>query len=359
MRIAIDAAQAAQDKKTGIEYFSYQLIDNILKYDKKNEYFILSNKKVRFNSKNYKLILSSRKRFWNKFRLPLLLMKGRYDAFLEPGYMLPSYTPKNCLTYVHDLGFKHFPECYSIKNRLLQESALKVAVKKAKAILFLTESSKADFKKFYPNFRRRMQVTGLSINNSRFDNILSKRPIKDDYILFVGRLEKKKNILNLIKAFSLLANDESFKHKLVLAGKPGFGFEQIKKEIKKLNLGNKVIITGYVSDEALSGYYKHASLFVFPSNYEGFGIPILEAFASGVPVICSKSSSLPEVACKAAKYFNPVKPAQMAEVIKEVLKSKIEKERLVKLGKERARAYSWEKTAKSVIEIFNSLDEKK
>ncbi len=360
MKIAIDAAQAAADKKTGIEYFSYQLIDSLLSNDKKNKYTILTNKEVRFSTNNYELIHSKKKRFWNKFQLPLLLMRGNYDAFLEPGYMLPSYCPRNSTTYVHDLGFKHYAECYSIKNKLLQESALKSAVKKAKAILFLTESSKTDFQTFYPNFRRRMQVTGLSIDEGRFINTKeSTKPIKDDYLLYVGRLEKKKNILNLVKAFAILCKEKSFKHKLILAGKHGYGYEKIEQEIKKNNLGNKIIITGYISDDALPSYYKHASLFVFPSFYEGFGIPILEAFASQTPVVCSKSSSLPEVAGDAVKYFDPEKPEQIAETISVVLGSKKEADKLVKLGSERLGKYSWKMTALKVIEVFNSLDEKK
>ena len=357
MRIAIDAAQAAVDKKTGIEYFSYQLIDNILKYDKKNEYTILSNQDIKFSSKNYKLVKTQKKQFWNKFRLPLLLFKGNYDAFLEPGYMLPTYTPKNSITYVHDLGFKHFPECYSIKNKLLQEGTLKLAVKKAKAILFLTESSKADFRRFYPNFRRRMQVTSLSIEKQRFDNANTiKRPIKDEYILYVGRLEKKKNILNLIKAYIILSKDGSFKHKLVLAGKPGFGYDEIRNEIKKENLESKVLITGYLSDESLPSYYKHASLFVFPSLYEGFGIPLLEAFASKTPVVCSNTSSLPEVAGEGAVYFDPQKPIQMAEAISETLNSKEIQKKLIEQGNKRLAGYDWKKTAEIVIDTFNSLN---
>jgi len=359
MRIAIDAAQAAVEKKTGIEYFAYQLIDNILRYDKKNQYTILSNNEIKFSHDNYQLINSDKKQFWNKLRLPLLLFKGKYDVFLEPGYMLPSYCPKNSITYVHDLGFKHFPECYSIKNKLLQEGALKVAVKKAKGIFFLTENSKKDFHEFYPNYRRRMQVTGLSIDKKRFRGDSNhKRPIKDEYILYVGRLEKKKNIINLLKAFASLAENGSFGHKLVLAGKPGFGYENILKEIKKNNLGNKVILTGYVNNENLPNYYQYASLFVFPSLYEGFGIPILEAFASGTPVVCSNTSSLPEVAGPGAKYFNPKKPEQMARIISETLCSDETNKKLIQLGKEKLEDYDWEKTAKKVIETFNSLDEK-
>jgi len=359
MRIAIDAVQAAADKKTGIEYFSYQLIDSLLLNDKKNKYFILTNKDIRFSSNNYKLILSKKKRFWNKFHLPLLLMKGNYDVFLEPGYMLPSYCPKNSVTYIHDLGFKHFPECYSIKNKLLQESTLKSAVKKAKAILFLTENSKTDFLSFYPNFRRRMQVTGLGIDEKRFVNNNKKiKLIKDNYLLYVGRLEKKKNILNLIKAYVILSKNDSFKHKLVLAGKPGYGYEKIKSLIKKEKMGNKVVITGYVSNENLPNYYKHASLFVFPSNYEGFGIPILEAFASNIPVVCSKSSSLPEIAGDAAKYFDPKNPKQIAKIISETLNSANTQEKLVRAGKERLKKYDWKKTAKKVTNLINSLDHK-
>ncbi len=359
MKIAIDAAQAAMDKKTGIEYFSYQLIDSILKYDKKNKYIVLTNKEIKFSDNKHKIIKSKKSRFWNKFQLPLLLMKGNYDAFLEPGYVLPSYCPKNSITYIHDLGFKHFPQCYSLKNRLLQKNALKTAVKKSKAILFLTNNSKTDFQSFYPNFRRRMIVTGLGIDESKFlDSKKLIRPTKDDYLLYVGRLEKKKNLLNLIKAFSILSTNDSFKYKLVLAGKPGFGYDTIKNEIKKNNLEGKVIITGYVGDETLPMYYKHALLFVFPSLYEGFGIPVLEAFASKTPVVCSKSSSLPEVAGDAAKYFDPEKPTQIAETISKVINSKTEQSRLVKNGEERLKNYNWKKTAEKVIEIFDSLDEK-
>lgn len=358
MRIAIDAAQAAKDKKTGIEYFSFKLINNILKFDKKNSYTVLSNKPIKFSSNNYKLIYKDKSRLWNKFYLPLLLLKGKYDIFLEPGNSLPSYAPKNSFTFIHDLGFRHFPKTYSINNRLLQESALKNAVKRAKGLFFLTDHAKADFRVFYPNFRRRMEVVGLGIDEHRFNKHSSSRPIKDKYILYIGRIEKKKNISNLIKSFAILKKDRSFNYKLVLGGKPGYGYKDIKKIIDKHKLSNDILLTGYIKDKDLPAYYYFADLFIFPTLYEGFGIPILEAFASNTPVACSKSSSLPEVAGKGAEYFNPENPKEIVRVIKKIIKSTQLRKKLIAEGTKQLSRYSWQKSAKIVINTFNSLDEK-
>ncbi|OQA24056.1 MAG: GDP-mannose-dependent alpha-(1-6)-phosphatidylinositol monomannoside mannosyltransferase [Chloroflexi bacterium ADurb.Bin344] len=360
MLIGIDGSQAAKNQKTGVENYSYELIFNILKNDSKNKYLIYTDMPLQFPEKfqNAKIIVAPISRFWHNLKLPKLISATKPDVFFSPGYMLPIASGTKMAAVVHDFGYKFYPRAYSQKEKFLQKMALGRAVARASAIFFSSGHTMQDFNRFYPKYRGLKEVVYPNYDEKLFSKKSSYRPTKEAYILSVGRLEERKNTKNLIRAYGLLRDSyPKIKHKLVLSGKRGFRFKEISHEINKLErYANDVIITGFVPEKDLPVMYQNASIFVYPSYYEGFGIPILEAFASGVPVACSNASSVPEAAGDGARYFNPGNPKEIAEAMNDILSNPEKSAALVSAGKEQLKKFSWESAAKKVIRTIEKLN---
>ena len=186
--------------------------------------------------------------------------------------------------------------------------------------------------------------------------MFTKYSITGSFILFVGNISPRKNILALLQAFNKLKK-RGIKHKLVIAGKKDQRYEQVLKTLNELNLGGEVIFTGYVPEEDLPKLYNAADLFVYPSLYEGFGLPILEAMACGTPVVASNVSSLPEVAGDAGLLVNPQDVDALTNAMYKVLTDDKLKESLIDKGLERAKFFSWEKTARETLEVYKEVAE--
>ena len=173
--------------------------------------------------------------------------------------------------------------------------------------------------------------------------------------MYVGNLEPRKNIDVLIKAFAALKKETDLDYHLVIAGQKGWLYESIFKTVEALGISRYITFTGYISIEDKSALYKNASLFVYPSLYEGFGIPILEAMSSGVPVICSNTSSMPEVAGDAALLIRPDEPIPIAEAMHSMLTSTDLREEKIRLGYLQAEKFSWDKSAEKLMTIYEAL----
>ena len=192
-----------------------------------------------------------------------------------------------------------------------------------------------------------------SNSNSKIEKLKidSKFKIQNSkYLLFIGRLEERKNIVRIIAAFGILKEKYHIPHELVLAGKPGFGYEKIHFKIQ--NSKFKIREVGYVSEEEKWNLLKNADVFMFPTLYEGFGLPVLEAQAAGVPVVTSDSSSLPEVGGKGALYADPLSPEDIAEKTRKLLSEKSLRDVIMAAGRENIRRFSWEKCSGDIAELF-------
>lgn len=358
--IAINGTALTKKQRTGVENFTVNLILALSKYDKTNRYSLIVPGKPEIDIGGAKVkIQEVRSRyFWHKIALPRELKKTKPDIYLEPSYMLPASGNFKSIIVIHDLASKYFPQAYSGREKLMLNSTFKSA-ERASGIVFLSENTKKDFIKFY-------KINGASeVIYQSFDEKLYKRPtdIKNPlgkigkYILSVGRLETRKNIFNLIKAYGILLHKHNISQKLVLVGKPGVGYEKINKLINVLDpkTRDNVIIAGFLEDSKMPHLYAGANLFVYPTLYEGFGIPILESFACGTAVACSKTSSLPEVADSAASYFNPLNPEDIAQNIYKVISDDKYSDKLIEAGNNRLKKFSWEKCANEFVEFFNEL----
>jgi len=361
MIVGIDASQAAKENKTGIEYLSSQLILNLAKLDHKNSYLLFSNLRLAsiYQSSNFETVFLPFRKFWHKFRLPLALLKYKPNIFLEIGYMLPNFAPKKTICFVHDFASIRFPELYTPKDKVILDISFRRATKAA-AIIFISQNTKRDFENLYPTYHNKKYVIYPGYNSDLYKAIASPKDvlnIKSKYILYLGRLESRKNLVNLVNAYAIFRKKYKLNPKLVLAGKEGHNFKEIEKEIKKLNpnIKNDIIIPGYIPEQNLPHLYSKADLFVFPSFYEGFGIPILEAMACGLPVICSNSSSLPEAGGEAVQYFDPQNPEEIANCINTVLTNSFLRTKMIAAGKLQIKKFSYQKMAGEVLGVINSL----
>ena len=235
------------------------------------------------------------------------------------------------------------------------------SVRHATKIIAISNSTKNDLIKLYGAQKEKISVIYHGFDNQRFfisktkpsEEIKSLQP----YIFFIGRIEAKKNIKNLVKAFGRLKQNIKIKEKLVLAGRSGYQYEEIKKEIKLLpnQIQQDVIELGYVEDEKVGELTRHASLFAFPSRFEGFGMPLVETMACGVPIVASNTTSIPEIVDNAALMCDPDDIEGFAKNMSLVIQNENIKDDLVKKGLKRSDKFSWEKCARETLSVIESV----
>ena len=371
MKIGIDASRAFGKKRTGTEEYSYQLIKNFAMMDiSRHQVFLYvrENPLIDFDlPDNFQLKIISTNRFWTQIGLASEMMMNKPDALFVPSYAVPQIHPTKTVVTIHGLEYRFCPECYSLKERLILELNTRFSIKLASKIITPSESTKNDLIKFYKVNPDKVKVIyhGVESVKPQAENI--KCQDEESFnILFIGRLEKRKNLVNLIKAFEIFKN--SFGNspsslfqkgnsniKLIFAGKAGFGFAEIKKAIEKSPFGKDIILKNYISKKEKNELYENASLFVLPSFYEGFGLPVLEAMSYGAPVVCSNISSLPEVAGDAAILIDPNNTEEIAETTSKVFSDDNLREGMIKKGFENIKKFSWEKCARETIkEVLSS-----
>jgi len=362
--------------------------------DKKNQYILYFDNllsenaalKIVGSAKNAEIKFFPFHRY--KHYLPLIfshvlvaaaLDNSKLDVFHSPAYTLPlAYRGKSVVT-VHDLAIYKNPEWFPREGLMGQRFSTKTLVPKslgkAEKIIAVSEHTKKDIVEIFKikpekidviyegvEFRnlpsKKEAVCGLEAKIC-FEDIKAKYGLKDGYVLFLGTIEPRKNIINLVRAFRTVAlENKKFgeKYQLVLAGAKGWKHEKIYKEIESSNkkLGSKGIIKyiGYVPGKEKFFLMEYASCFVFPSLYEGFGLPVLEAMSLGVPTITSKISSLPEITGDAALLVDPHKEEEIALVLEKVLTDKNLQKNLSAKGVTQAKKFSWEKCAKETFEVY-------
>jgi len=361
MIIGIDASKAAIKNRTGVENFVYELILNLPKVDKDHIFFLYTDQKlpkVLHTPFNFLQRYRPFPFFWNKIRLPFALRESMPDVYLQPAYMIPFSAPKKSIAIIHDFAWAKFPQSYTCKDRFLQKLTLRNIVKKAQKIICVSKSTKDDLVSYYPEAKERIEVVHLA-GNSSLKKITHPRDvlgIKEKYFLSVGRLEERKNTKRIVEAFYKAKETGNLPHKLVLAGKPGFGYDSILGAISQNERYKKdVVVPGYVKEQDINDLFSGAEALLYPSIYEGFGITALDAMKSGTPVITSDSSSLPEVVGNAAILVDPLDISQIAAKMVQIAGNKKLREELIDKGLRQAEKFSWPKTAREIIELLEKL----
>ncbi len=339
-------------------------------------------------------VLGWRWRFlWSQGRLSLEMLFKRPDVLFVPAHALPLIHPRRSIVTIHDIGFCRDGSLYGRQRigtdsrrshrflnglvRVLSRGrygantfdyldwSTRFALNNAHKVIAISDFTKQELIEIYNARSERISVVHNGYNtelykpitdHSVIENVLIRYGIKTPYLFYVGRLEKKKNIAALIEAFALLKQKRGagFDCTLCLAGDASFGFDEVKYSINEYGLERDIITTGWVQEKDLPALFGGAAGFVFPSNYEGFGIPLLQAMAMGTPIAASNIASIPEIAGDAAVLFDPSDPSDMAVALEHLLYDTKLRERLISAGYERVRLFDWERAAVSTLAVLES-----
>jgi len=366
MLIGIDASHAFLEYRMGVEEYSYQIIKALAKVDHKNRYILYLNgiknkasiQEIKWPN-NFKFENIPLKRFWTHLRLGFRARADRVDVLFIPAQAMPIIPLSKTVVTLHGLEYEHYPESYSWKRRIYLKATTRYSLKHARSIIAVSRNTKNDLVKMYQGKPDKIKVVyhgfdaPFQITNG-VSSFSSLPTIRKPYILALGRLEQRKNIVGLVKAFDQFKKESNWRGQLILVGKPGFGYQEIKKAITDSLFSKDIIQKGYVSEEEKWAYLKKSILFVFPSLYEGFGLPILEAFVAKVPVIASNVASIPEVGGSACLYFDPKNIFEISKRISLVLGRQDIRERLIKKGYQRLQKFSWEKCSRETLQVLES-----
>ena len=363
MKIGIDASRAVKKIRTGPENYSYEIIRSILKL-KSVHHFILYAPHLPHNEfpsgDNIEWRILPQQRLWSQFRLAREVNSNPPDVLFVPSHVVPLITHLPTVVTIHDLAFKYFPQSYSAFERRYQNFSTGVSVSKSSRVIVPSQATLADLIKFYPGAKNKTTVIAHGYDRELFKPAQSKDPSpqNDPYILYVGRIEEKKNIRLLIDAFVLICKEKK-KISLVLGGRNGYGFEMIQEKIRCLpkELGDKIFQPGHLPRYDMVRYLQHATIFAFPSQYEGFGLSILEALACGLPVVCSDNSSLPEVTGEAAILLPPSNPLAWASAFSRILNTPELDKKMREAAVKQAENFSWQTAAeKTLLEITHAAN---
>lgn len=371
MLIGLDANEANVDNRLGSNQFAYQILCQLAKLDQKNSYRIYLKSQPLGHlpppTKTWQYRVLKPGKFWTQWRLPLDLYfhRPRPDVLLTLGHYAPRFSPVPSIISIMDLAFLKFPQSFLKKDLHQLKNWTRYSAKKASHIFTISDHSKKDIQKFYQLAEEKITVIYPGIDRHRFSQKLTplqinkvkeKYHIVNEYLLYLGTLQPRKNLLNLIKAYSQLIHRYP-KLLLVLAGKKGWLYQSLFTEVKRLQLNHQVVFTGFVAEADTPALIKGARLFILPSLYEGFGIPVVQAMASGTPVLVSQNSSLPEIVADCGSYIQP--PFGIKEIKKGIIDSlslpTSQQQQLVKKAAQRASQFNWTKAAQKILEVVNEI----
>ena len=367
MLIGIDASRAAVAQRTGTENYSLNLIRHLVALDQKNSYRLYLNRPPprELRIANCELRVMPFPRLWTHVRLSREMMRRPPDVLFVPAHVLPIVHPRASVVTVHDLGYLYFPHAHRPLDRLYLDLSTRHNACAAAHLISDSQATKRDLVERYGVDPAKIAVVYPGYDAAAFrpvrdeaaiEAVRARYGIAGEYILSVGTLQPRKNLVRLIEAFAICDLQSAICNlQLVITGKRGWLYEEIFTKVYQLGLEDEVIFTGYVAGSDLPALLSGASLFVMPSLYEGFGLPVLEAMACGVPVVCSNVSSLPEVAGEAAILVDPLDVGGMAAAMEQVLSDEELRAKLSARGFERARRFLWENCARETLAVLESV----
>jgi glycosyltransferase involved in cell wall biosynthesis len=373
MRVAIEGLMI-NSKPTGIGLYNINLInklDKIIVIDAKLKIDLYTQMTAQntldINNINiqsgYDFKNSKNRIIQQQFGMRELYKNYDFIHFID--YMTPIYpisTPY--IVTIFDLSFYKDKKYFTFGSRVIKKLISPLSIKRSKYIITISDSTKQDIIEKFNINENKIKIINPAYDNKKYNlnissefinQIKNKYNIIGEYILYVGTLEPRKNIERLINAYSILLKQSSEKPALVIAGGKGWMYENIFKRVKELNIKDKVIFTGYALSEEIAALYKGAKMFVYPSLYEGFGMPPLEAMACGCPVITSNCSSLPEVVGDCALKVDPHNENKIAEAMIRLLKDNDKRRYYSQKSIERSAIFSWDKSASKLFNLYDNI----
>lgn len=366
MKIAI-IGDALDYQYAGIYYYTKELINALAQIDKKNEYWIVREKSAGDISENVKELIIPSKKIpgGGAYRLfvtiPKRLIQKGVDIVVEPRHFGPFNLPKNIkrVTVIHDLSPLHYPQWHQFISSKLQQLFLPSILKRADHIITNSNFTAQDVINYFPLTKNK--TSGILLGKEDFFKptpnlpILAKLGLQAPYILHTGTIEPRKNLPLLVKAFEQIKKEKPTNLQLVLVGKLGWKSASLQQQIAASPFKKDIKLLGYVERAVLPTIYTGATAFVYPSHFEGFGLPVLEAMSCGTPVVVSNTSSLPEIIGTAGLAFSPNNLDQLIKSIHQILEDRILQQTLSKQSLLQATKFSWHKTAQETLKIFEQL----
>ncbi len=359
--IAIDASRYKSDQPTGVEVYADQLIPRLIQRAQKEKVQIeMLSPTLPANPDNgVRWVNFGPSRLWTLLGMSwaLLSRKVRSSVLFVPSHILPLILLSRSYLTIHDVAYRYFPQSYSLFQRMLLEFSTWFAVHFATGIICVSQQTAQDLRRFYkcPEKKLHTIYSGFDMHAFRSSFLYKEEALSSwnvqpqKYFFFVGRVEEKKNVPMLVRAF--LKADLPMDIKLLIVGKPGVGYEQVTKELEA-DIYSRVVLTGYMDNDTTYSLMQHALAFVFPSRFEGFGFPVLEAYSLSVPVVCTPAGALQEVAGDAAMYVHNEK--ELTSSLESVASSGFPREEYICRGLKQLEHFSWEKTADDVWTVINS-----
>lgn len=368
MKIAIDGYEANVPQRLGSSQVAFELLRHLENIDQKNEYEILLPNPplddLPKTREGWKYRVLKPNKLWTRIALPLALYtaKKRPDLIFSPTHYIPRFSPVKRIVTIFDLAYLHFPQMFKKDDLYKLSNWTKYSIEHADSVITISDFTKQDIAKNY-----RVDTTNVVVAYPGYDKgvfhpilyksqikaVLGKYGIEGNYLIYIGTIQPKKNLVRLIEAFKDVNN-----LKLVIVGKTtglgrqGWKFEEILDKPRQLGIEDKVLFTGFVPTEELPYLLSGSLAFVLPSLYEGFGIPVVEAMACGLPVIVSNVASLPEVAGQAGILVDPYSVEQITQAIATIASDKTLRAKKSKESLAQAEKFSWEKMARLVLKVF-------
>ncbi len=367
MRIGFDAKRAFLNA-TGLGNYSRNILRALSHYYPDNEYFLYTpaKKTSLFDTKGQHYIINEpagilnrlSKSYWRSFSLTKQLKSDKLDIFHGLSHELPYDTNKTgikTVVTIHDLIFLRFPELYRMLDRKIYLKKFKYACENADQVIAISKQTASDIQEFFGTDRSKIEVVyqgcnpafNREVNNSEKETIRNKYGFPESFILYVGSIEERKNLLSLVKA----VNIGKIKLPLVVIGAKTRYFKKVEEYIGRNNISGTYFLES-ISNEDLPAVYQSAQVFVYPSVFEGFGIPILEALYSGTPVITSKDGCFKEAGGPSSVYIDPDDPEEIAGAIKKVTENSGLRRRMKNDGYEHAMNFNDDKVAKNIMDVY-------
>jgi glycosyltransferase involved in cell wall biosynthesis len=347
----------------GINWYIHNLLLNLALEDQENQYTVflgdrrfLPNSSLTLRTSWLPTTQPLMRIGWEQLVQPFVLWQEKIDLLHSLAFVTPLVSPCPSVITIYDLSFLIFPQGFKYLKRLYLTLLTRPSARKARRIITISESTKRDTVRLLGVSPEKVDVVYCGVDEAfhplperEVTSFRHKRGLPERIILFVGTIEPRKNVACLIEAYSYLRDGQV---KLVIGGARGWLYEEVFARVEELDLTGDVLFPGYIPPDELPLWYNVAELFVYPSLYEGFGLPPLEAMACGTPVIASNVSSLPEVVGKAGLTVDPMDSKGLAEAMNQVLGDEALRQSMRERGLARSSRFSWVKAARETVEVY-------
>ncbi|MGH9672782.1 MAG: glycosyltransferase family 4 protein [Bryobacteraceae bacterium] len=356
MRIGVNALYLLPGQVGGTEIYLRSLLAALSQLDNENAYFVYTNRETgvdlappgfAIRPQSVRAAARPARIAWEQAILPLAAAGDCLDVLFNPGFTAPLLSPCPSVTVFHDLQHKRHPEHFRWWDLPFWRALLFQSACTSRALIAVSEATRADMLQYYPLPPSRVHTIPHGVDEHFFE--LPRRP--QPYVLCVSTLHPHKNLERLIRAFAVLRRERP-EYRLVIAGMRGFFAGRLEALIAPLGLANAVDLTGWIPRDRLYDLYSGASAFVYPSTFEGFGMPVVEALAAGIPTACSAIEPLASAVGGAALLFPPLEEGAIAESLSRLVSDEAVRDRLAAEGPRRARRFSWRAAAESTLRVF-------